>query len=113
MARKLNDLSEIVQSIDIKPYVKNLDVLIFADLLNTPWHPENLIVKPSEQKNMSPKVNRTQTKLEQIPLDEIDIMIAKELMENSRVGFNEIAEKLKISTANVIKRYHTLREKMF
>ena len=50
-------------------------------------------------------------KFEQVPLDDIDIRILKALMENSRVGFNEIAEKLKISTANVIKRYHFLREK--
>jgi Lrp/AsnC family transcriptional regulator for asnA, asnC and gidA len=111
LARKLNELSEIVQSIDIKPYVKNLDVLIFADLWNSPWHPENLMVKPSEQKNMIPRANRLQRKFEQVPLDDIDIRILRALMENSRVGFNEIAKKLKISTANVIKRYHFLREK--
>ena len=63
LARKINDLSEIVQSIDIKPYVRNLDVLIFADLWDSPWHPENLIVKPSEQKNMIPRANTSQNEI--------------------------------------------------
>ena len=33
------------------------------------------------------------------------------LMENSRIAFKDIAEKLKISTKNVIQRYQFLREK--
>jgi Lrp/AsnC family leucine-responsive transcriptional regulator len=111
LARKLNELSEIVQYVDVKPYVKRLDVLIFADLWDNPWHPENLIVKPSEQKNTVPSSNRTRTKFEQVQLDNVDIKILKALIKNSRVAFNEIAEKLNISTANVIKRYHFLREK--
>ena len=111
LARKINELSEIVQSIDIKPCIKNLDVLIFADLWRSPWHPENLIIKLPEQKNMIPRTNTSRMKFEQVPLEDTDIRILKALMENSRVGFNEIAEKLKISSANVIKRYHFLREK--
>jgi DNA-binding Lrp family transcriptional regulator len=111
LARKLNELSEIVQYVDIKPYVKSLNVLIFADLWDNPWHPENLVVKPSEQKNMIPSTNRSRKKFEHVELDDADIKILKALMENSRVAFIEIAEKLNISTANVIKRYHFLREK--
>jgi Lrp/AsnC family transcriptional regulator for asnA, asnC and gidA len=114
-ARKVAELSEIVQHIDIKPYVKSLDVLIFADLWDNPWHPENLIIKPG-QENPVPNNGRPRKKFEpavidDAAIDDIDKNIAKMLMENSRVAFNEIAGKLKISTANVIERYHKLREK--
>jgi Lrp/AsnC family transcriptional regulator for asnA, asnC and gidA len=111
MAKKLNELTELVRRIDIKPYVKNLDVLIFADLWNNPWHPENIVVKPSKQEDPISNVNRLRKKFEPVILDDTDKIIIKALMENSRVAFNDIAEKLKISTANVIQRYHVLREK--
>jgi DNA-binding Lrp family transcriptional regulator len=110
VAQKLNELNETVQQIDLKPYVKSLDVLIFADLWNNPWHPENLLVKPSEQKNLiTPK--KSKPKFEQLNLDETDKRIAKMLMENSRMPFKVIAEKLGISTNNVIQRYQFLKEK--
>lgn len=111
LAQKLNELNEIVQRIDLKPYVKSLDVLIFADLWNNPWHPENLLVKPSEQENLIARPKKPKTKFEKVNLDETDKGIAKLLMENARVPFSAIAEKLEISTNNVIQRYQFLREK--
>ena len=44
-------------------------------------------------------------------LDETDKCIMKMLMENSRISFKNIAEKIKISTKTVIQRYQFLREK--
>jgi len=111
MAEKLDELTETVQRIDVKPYVKSLDLLIFADLWDNPWHPENLVVKPSERKNLMTRRNRLKPKFEPVTLDETDKHIAKMLMKNSRVAFKEIAEKLEISTKTVIQRYKFLREK--
>lgn len=110
-AKKLNELTELVRRIDIKPYVKNLDVLIFADLWNNPWHPENIVVKPSEHEDAISIANRSRKEFEPALLDDMDKTIVKALMENSRVAFKDVAEKLKISTANVIRRYRFLREK--
>jgi Lrp/AsnC family transcriptional regulator, leucine-responsive regulatory protein len=109
-ARKLDELSQQVQQIDIKPYVKSVDVLIFADLWNSPWHPENLMIRPTEkEKNLNSVGDKK--KFQPILLDDFDKSIAKTLMGDSRTPFNVIAEKLGISTANVIKRYQCLREK--
>jgi len=110
-AKKLSELAEIVRRIDVKPYVKNLDVLIYADLWNSPWHPENMLISPSENDKTILTTNRSGSQFEEATLDDVDRTIVEELMENSRVAFKDIAEKLKISTANVIKRYHVLREK--
>ncbi len=111
LAQKLSQLNEIVQQIDFKPYVKSLDVLIFADLWNNPWHPENLLVKPTEQEKRAPRPEKSKGKIENVNLDETDISIVKMLMENSRIPFSAIAETLGISINNVIKRYQFLREK--
>ena len=112
MARKLNELTELVRRIDIKPYVRNLDVLIFADLWDNPWHPENIVVKPLEHGSAISIVNRSRKKIEPVLLDnDVDKFIAKAVMENSRTAFKDIAAKLKISTATVIQRYRFLREK--
>jgi len=108
-AHKLDELSHQVQQIDIKPYVKSVDVLILADLWNNPWHPENLRIKTLEKSNKSE--SRIREKFEPVNLDENDKSIIRSLMKDSRTPFNEIAENIKISTANVIKRYRYLREK--
>jgi Lrp/AsnC family transcriptional regulator for asnA, asnC and gidA len=110
-ARKLDELTQLVQKIDIKPFTKSLDVLILADLWNNPWHPENLIVKPSDWESFIIKTRESRPKFEHVALDEIDKRIMKFLMENSRIAFNCIAERVKISTKNVIQRYQFLREK--
>lgn len=44
-------------------------------------------------------------------LDEIDMFIIKELMENARKPFREIAMKLKLSDVAVIKRVRKLEER--
>lgn len=110
---KLSELSEAVQRVDFKPYVKEVDVLIFADPWDSHWHPENLIVNPSERKKHKPKPqkNPVQAPVTNISIDEIDKCIIKILMENSRATFKEIAQKTSISINNVIQRYQSLREK--
>ena len=110
-ARKLDELTKLVQRIDIKPFTKSLDVLIFADLWNNPWHPENIVVRSSERESFIVKTRKLETKFEPIAMDETDKHIIEMLLENSRVAFKDIAEKTKISTKNVIQRYQFLREK--
>ena len=110
-ARKLDELTQLIQRIDIKPFTKNVDVLICAGLWNNPWHPENLVVRPSEWKKFTIKNRKSIPNFEHIALDEIDKRIMKMLMENSRIAFKDIAEKIRISTKNVIQRYQFLREK--
>ena len=110
-ARKLAELTQLIQRIDIKPFTKSLDVLIYADLWNNPWHPENLVVLPSEREKFIIKTRKSIPNFEHAALDETDKLIMKMLMENSRVAFKDIAEKVKITTKNVIQRYQSLREK--
>jgi DNA-binding Lrp family transcriptional regulator len=110
-APKLDEVMEEIQRMDIKPYVKRLDTLIFAELWKNQWHPENLVVKPFEEEKVIRKHTKSQTKFEQASLDETDKNIAQMLMDNSRIPFKKIAEKLDISTNNVIQRYKHLREK--
>jgi Lrp/AsnC family leucine-responsive transcriptional regulator len=108
---KLKELSEAVQRIDFKPYVKHMDVLIFADPWNSQWHPENLVVNPSEREKITPKPTKSPAPFENVSIDETDKCIIRILMENSRTTFKEIAEKTNISINNVIQRYQYLREK--
>jgi DNA-binding Lrp family transcriptional regulator len=110
-AKKLDELTETVKRIGNLPYVKSVDLLIFADLWDNTWHPENLVVRLSERKNPITRPNKPIAKPEPVSLDETDIRIAKMLMQNSRIAFREIAEKLDVSTKTVIQRYKFLREK--
>ncbi len=110
-ARRLDELTQLIQRIDIKPFTKSVDVLIYADLWNSPWHPENLVARPSEWENFIIKTRKSLPNFEHVALDDIDIRIVKMLMENSRIAFKDVAEKIEISTKNVIQRYHFLREK--
>ena len=109
-AQKLDELTQLVQRIDIKPFAKRLDVLIFADVWNNPWHPENLVVMSAQREKIVIKPKKSITKFEHVALDKTDKRIAEMLMENSRIVFKDIAEKLKISKQNVIQRYQCLRE---
>ncbi len=108
-ARKFNDLSTLVRQIDIKPFVKSLDVLIFADLWDNPWHPENLVIPPKEKGEK--KVSKPKKSFEPTELDEIDLKICKALMQNSRVPFKSLSQQIGISTSNIIQRYRSLRER--
>ncbi|MCW4018533.1 MAG: AsnC family transcriptional regulator [Candidatus Bathyarchaeota archaeon] len=111
--RKLGELSNAVQRIDYKPFVKGIDLLIYTDLWNNPWHPENLIINSSQPNELKESIKKPepQPQFEGASIDETDKRIAKMLMENSRTTFKEIAEKTKISINNVIQRYQSLREK--
>jgi Lrp/AsnC family transcriptional regulator, regulator for asnA, asnC and gidA len=110
-ARNLNELTRLIQRLDIKPFTKNFDILILAELWNNPWHPENLVVKSSERENFNIIRRKSVTNFEHVSLDETDKCIMKMLMENSRIAFTDIATKTKISTKNVIQRYQFLLEK--
>jgi Lrp/AsnC family transcriptional regulator for asnA, asnC and gidA len=110
-AKTLDDLNETVRMIDIKPLVKSVDLLIYADLWINTWHPENLMVNLSERKNLTKKMKKFDTKFKPVSLDEMDKSIARMLMEKSRTPFSTMAKNLKISTNTVIQRYKFLREK--
>ncbi|MCW4006316.1 MAG: AsnC family transcriptional regulator [Candidatus Bathyarchaeota archaeon] len=109
--RTLEELNETLQKIDLKPHIKSLDVLIYTDLWNNPWHPENLVVNSAQQEKTVTPRQKKQTPNEVIALSETDKQIAKILMKNSRTTFKEIAEKTSTSINNVIQRYQCLREK--
>jgi Lrp/AsnC family transcriptional regulator for asnA, asnC and gidA len=108
-AKKLSELNELVKKADVKPYVKQVDVLILADLWNNPWHPENFIIEPYERDDKIIFPERA-TGRDYVELDEIDKGIAQALGKNSRIAFSELAKKFSISTANVIRRYNSLRK---
>lgn len=110
-ARNLEELTEALQRIDIKPYVKSLDVLIYTDLWNNPWHPENIVVSPFEmdKKNIT-RPKKTKTQFADTGIDDIDKQIAKILMKNSRTTFKKISEEINTSINSVIQRYQSLRE---
>ena len=75
-------------------------------------HPENLEIKPLENKKQENAIEKTPTIIdnEQMEIDEIDRQIAKILIHNSRISFRKIAKQLNISTKNVIQRYKKLRK---
>ncbi len=109
-AHKFNELSALVQQIDVKPFVKSLNVLIFADLWDNPWHPENLLIQPFE-KTTEKRKPRPTTVFAPMKLDDIDLDICKALMENSRTPFKVLSDRLGLSTSNIIERYNVLRDK--
>ncbi len=108
-AHKFNELSALVQQIDIKPLVKNLDVLIFTDLWDNPWHPENLVISPLEK--VEKRSHRQKKTFTPMDLDEKDLDICRALMRGSRTPFKDIANSLGVSTSYVTERYRLLREK--
>ncbi len=110
LTKKLSELSGMAQQIEIKPYVNSLEVLLYADPNNSPWYPENLIVRPEERDQVS-NCRPKEKKFEAVKLDEKDLAIAKALVQDSRTPFNDIAQSIDISTATAIKKYHHLREK--
>lgn len=110
-ANKIEDLNGQIQRIDIKPYVKALDVLIFSDLWNNPWHPENLVVKTDEKLDLTAKSIRVQNKTGSIELDDTDFRIIRALNTDSRTPFKEIASNLNAAVSSIIQRYHSLRAK--
>jgi Lrp/AsnC family transcriptional regulator, regulator for asnA, asnC and gidA len=115
-ARRTDELMHLVQQLDIKPYVKSLDVLIYADLGRSPWHPENVCLKQFCYKKSINNPNRQGVGFESvgfqsISLDERDKCIVKMLVENSRTPFKDIAKQMNIPIKSVIQKYKALREK--
>ena len=110
-AKKIEDLNRLIQRIDIKQYVKSLDVLIFSDLGNSPWHPENLLVKPSQILESISKRDRAWEKSEPVTVDKTDLYIIRALNSDSRTPFKEIASNLNAAVSSIIQRYHHLKAK--
>jgi Lrp/AsnC family transcriptional regulator for asnA, asnC and gidA len=110
IGRRLDQLTETVEKIDVNPLVRNVDLLIVAEPWISAWHPENLMVDVSEREKLI-RPQKSENKFEQTFLDEIDKVIVKMLMLNSRVPFNKIARKVGISTSTVIRKYKVLRDK--
>jgi DNA-binding Lrp family transcriptional regulator len=108
-AKKIEDLNGLIQRIDIRPYVKSLDVLIFSDLWNSPWHPENLLIKPTDKLETTSRRAISQEKPEPNVLDETDLHIIRALNDNSRTPFKEIANNLNAAVSSIIQRYHSLK----
>lgn len=111
IGRRLDQLTETVEKIDINPLVRNVDLLIIAEPWISPWHPENLTVDVSEREKLIERPQKSDKGFGQAFLDDVDKGIVKMLMLNSRVPFNKIARKLRITTATVIRKYKVLREK--
>ncbi len=109
-AKKIQDLNELIQRIDVKPYVKSLDVLIFSDLWNSPWHPENLLVKPDEKLDASSRLDKVRKENEPVAMDETDVYVIRALNNDSRMSFKEIASNLNAAVSSIIQRYHALKE---
>ena len=107
-------LAGILEDIESNPYIKNVDALIWVEAINIEY-PENLTIKPLTTKNEKKPVYKYGTnnsKETEIQIDETDRKIAIILSHNSRTPFRKIAEKLNISTKNVIQRYKRLRKRV-
>ncbi|HEX9261188.1 MAG TPA: Lrp/AsnC family transcriptional regulator [Candidatus Bathyarchaeia archaeon] len=106
----IQELAEIIQDVKSHPKVKHVEELIWAEAVHME-HMENLIFEPlseihdSIEHPIPPIINREKAKM-----DQTDKQIAKILTLNARTPFKKIAEKLGISTKNVIQRYKKLKQ---
>jgi Lrp/AsnC family transcriptional regulator, regulator for asnA, asnC and gidA len=101
----IDGISAILRNFEANPSIKNAQALIFADDVIVE-HPENLVIKPF---NGTIPHESFRPKKKEFKMDEIDRKIVKTLSEKSRTPFRKIAERLGISTKNVIERYKKLR----
>jgi Lrp/AsnC family transcriptional regulator for asnA, asnC and gidA len=95
------------------PHIKLVDPLIWITPIGLD-HPENLEIKPLENKKQENTVEKSPITInyEQIKIDEVDRQIVKILVHSSRTSFRKIAKQLNISTKKVIQRYKKLRENL-
>jgi len=109
--RNVEEWAAELRRLDSTPHIKLVDPLIWTDTTGMD-HPENLKIKPLENKKQEDAIEQTRTIInnEQMKIDEIDRQIAKILVHSSRTSFRKIAKQLHISTKNVIQRYKKLRE---
>lgn len=109
--KDVNQLTGIIEDLESNPYIKRVDSMIWADSVNLD-HTENLIIKPEPSDEIKQLASPLPIYNEEFDLDEKDRQIAIILTMNSRMPFKRIAEKLGISTKNVIQRYNGLRGKI-
>ena len=106
---EFEELSKTIQDIEANPKIKYTKAFIWNKTSGID-QPKNLMLNPSSNKTnnkQDPKLNKT--KHEKVELDKTDRQIAKILSQDSRTPFTKIAEKINISTKNVIQRYKKLR----
>jgi DNA-binding Lrp family transcriptional regulator len=105
----MQELAAIIEDLEANPKVKRVEALIWAEAAHLE-HMENLCFRPEEyaegKRNIiwSSVVN-----VEEVKMDELDRKIAKILSQSARMPFNRIANRLGISTKNVIQRYNRLK----
>jgi Lrp/AsnC family transcriptional regulator, regulator for asnA, asnC and gidA len=107
--KDINELTAIIEDLESNVYIRHVDTMIWANA-NDMDHSENLVIEPP------PIVDADSILLKKMPfirndaivLDEKDRQIAKILSVNSRIPFKQIAEKMGISTKNVIQRFKRL-----
>ncbi len=111
LKKNVEEWAAELHRLDSIPHIKLVDPLIWTETTGMD-HPENLEIKPLENKKQENAIEQTPTIIdnEQMEIDEIDRQIAKILIHNSRISFRKIAKQLNISTKNVIQRYKKLRK---
>lgn len=107
--RDIQEISGIIREIEAHPLVKQADAKILTNMSGVD-HPENLVIPPLMSRfEQKPNYYTKPNSSGEIKFDKKDREIAKLLTNNSRVPFKQIAEKLDVSTKNVIERYNKLR----
>jgi DNA-binding Lrp family transcriptional regulator len=104
---EMQELAGILEDIESNEAIKQVETMVWADVVNM-FHVENLLINSlSGEKKSNTGINPL-TK-HPAEMDEIDRKIAKILSQHSRTTFRKIAEQTGISTKNVIQRYRRLR----
>jgi DNA-binding Lrp family transcriptional regulator len=107
--KNIEEWAAELRRLESTPHIKLVNPLIWTKPTGMD-HPENLEIKPLENKKQENTIEQTPTIIndEQMKIDEIDRQIAKILIHSSRTSFRKIAKQLNISTKNVIQRYKKL-----
>jgi DNA-binding Lrp family transcriptional regulator len=109
--KNIEEWSRQLHHLESNHDIKLVDPLIWTEPTGME-HPENLEIKPTENKRQEKKIvrrNAIEVSNEQREIDETDRQIAEILVHSSRTSFRKIAQKLSISTKKVIQRYNKLR----
>jgi len=124
--KNIEQLSSTVAAIRKNPEVIALEPMIWISKTKIDY-PENLIIKPYEyylymdqnrgtiQKESSGKdkdvtnITPENSNIVNLKIDKTDIQIIKELLNNARISFRKLAEKIGVSTQTIIRRYYSLK----
>jgi len=110
--RTLNELDYIKQVIRRKLPTIGLKTYIWMGVRNIP---ENLNLNSHLDNTNQSTESNSKTLIcksnDKSIIDDIDRKILQELTVDGRISFTELAEKIRLSTNTVLKRYHTLVEK--